>query len=280
MADEFLDNRKLIVYTKGRARPRSNSYSTPGGECLHDSLIVLMDESSASASEVFAGAIQDNDRGWVIGRRSFGKGLVQEQSLLPGGAAIRLTIARYYTPSGRCIQKPYNKGKDNYYQELHNRFLHGEMEKADSIKFNDSLKYITAGGRIVYGGGGIMPDFFVPIDTTPFTDFYYKIREKGLIYEFAFYYSDANRSVLNKFKNYKELVKYLQKKNIFERLVKYASDHGVKKDSKDLIISSLLQTEMEAYIARNFFDNVGFYPILNTEDKTVQKAVEIFRDQK
>lgn len=207
MADQFLDNRQLIVYTKGRARRRTDSYSTPGGECLRDSLIVLVDETSASASEVFAGAIQDNDRGWVIGRRSFGKGLVQEQSLLPGGAAIRLTIARYYTPTGRCIQKPYNKGKDNYYDDLRNRYLHGEMEKADSIKFNDSLKFVTPKGRVVYGGGGIMPDIFVPVDTTSFSEYYYKIREKGLIYQFAFYYSDVNRSILNKFKNYQELVK-------------------------------------------------------------------------
>jgi carboxyl-terminal processing protease len=235
-----------------------------------------MDETSASASEVFAGAIQDNDRGWIVGRRSFGKGFVQEQTLLPGGAAIRLTIARYYTPSGRCIQKPY-KGKDNYNDDLHNRFLHGEMENADSIKFNDSLRFKTPKGRILYGGGGIMPDYFVPADTSAFSEYYYHIREKGLIYQYAFYYSDANRSILSKFKSYKEMVKYLRKKEVFDKFVKYASEHGVKKSRKDLKVSATyLQTDLEAYIARNFFDNAGFYPIINSIDNTVQRAIEIW----
>ncbi len=280
MADQFLDDRQLIVYTEGRSRPRSNSYSTPGGECLHDSVVVILDETSASASEVFAGAIQDNDRGWVVGRRSFGKGLVQEQSLLPGGAAIRLTIARYYTPSGRCIQKPY-KGNANYYEEVHNRFLHGEMEKVDSIKFNDSLKFVTHKGRVLYGGGGIMPDFFVPVDTSEFSEYYYHIREKGLIYQYAFYYSDANRTALSKFKNYKDMVKYLKKKNVFDKFVKYADDHGVKKNANDIKISAtFLQTDIEAYIARNFFDNAGFYPIINSIDNAVLKAVDLWGDEK
>jgi carboxyl-terminal processing protease len=278
IADQFLDDRQLIVYTEGRARSRSNSYSTPGGECLHDLLIVLLDETSASASEVFAGAIQDNDRGLIVGRRSFGKGLVQEQSLLPGGSAIRLTIARYYTPTGRCIQKPYNKGKDNYLEEVHKRFLHGEMEQADSIKFNDSLKYVTPRGHIVYGGGGIMPDFFVPIDTSAFSEYFYQVREKGLINNYAFYYSDTNRPLLSKFKTYHDLANYLKKKNILEKFVKYADEHGVKRNFNDLkISSSVLQVYLEATIVRNFFDNAGFYPMINSIDNTMHKAIEIFK---
>ncbi len=281
IADEFLDDHQLIVYTKGRARSRTESYSKPGGECLKDSVIILIDESSASASEILAGAIQDNDRGWIVGRRSFGKGLVQEQSMLPGGAAIRLTIARYYTPSGRCIQKPYNDGKENYYNELHNRMLHGEMEKADSIKFNDSLRYKTTGGRTVYGGGGIMPDFFIPVDTSAFSKYYYLLHEKGMIYRFAFYYSDANRKSLEKHKTYQALIKYLKKENILEKLLGYAEKHGIKRNYSDLKISSvLLETQLESYIVRNFFDNNGFYPVINTLDNTVKKAIEIYEGEK
>ncbi|HEY4788794.1 MAG TPA: S41 family peptidase [Bacteroidales bacterium] len=277
IADEFLDDHQLIVYTKGRARARTESYSKPGGECLKDSVIILIDESSASASEILAGAIQDNDRGWIVGRRSFGKCLVQEQSMLPGGAAIRLTIARYYTPSGRCIQKPYNNGKTNYFNELHNRILHGEMEQADSIKFNDSLRYKTVGGRIVYGGGGIMPDYFVPADTSLFSNYYYMLHEKGILYRFAFHYSDANRKILAKFKTYQALIKFLKKENVFEKMLDYADKQGIKKNYSDIKISSeLLQTQLEAYIVRNFFDNNGFYPVYNTIDSTIKEAVIIF----
>jgi carboxyl-terminal processing protease len=276
IADEFLDDHKLIVFTKGRARPRSNSYSTPGGECLKDSVVVLIDESSASASEILAGAIQDNDRGWIVGRRSFGKGLVQEQSLLPEGAAMRLTIARYYTPSGRCIQKPYTDGKENYYNELRKRMLHGEMEQADSIKFNDSLKFVTPRGRIVYGGGGIMPDFFVPVDTSAYSKYYYRLHEKGIIYNFSFSYSDANRKNLRKNKDYQSLIRMLKKENILEKFISYAEKHGIHKDPADIKVSSeLIETQLEAYIARNFFDNNGFYPILNSADNAVKKAVEV-----
>lgn len=277
ISDEFLDGHQLIVYTKGRARSRTDAYSKPGGECLKDSVIILIDETSASASEILAGAIQDNDRGWIVGRRSFGKGLVQEQSLLPGGSAMRLTIARYYTPSGRCIQKPYNKGKDSYYNELHERMMHGEMEKADSIKFNDSLKFTTAKGRIVFGGGGIMPDFFVPVDTSAFSKYYFNLHDKGMIYRFAFYYSDANRRTLQKNKNYQSLVKCLSKENILDKFLTYAEKHGVKRNLQDLkVSSSLLQSQLEAYIVRNFFDNNGFYPVINSTDNSIKKAMEIY----
>lgn len=280
IADEFLDDHQLIVYTKGRARSKMESFSKPGGECLKDSVVVLIDEGSASASEILAGAIQDNDRGWILGRRSFGKGLVQEQSPLPGGAAIRLTIARYYTPSGRCIQKPYNKGKDNYYNELHNRMLHGEMEQADSIKFNGSLKYTTKKGRTVYGGGGIMPDIFIPLDTTEYSNYYYQLAEKGIVYRFAFHYSDVNRKSLEKHKGYQSMVKALKKENLLDKLADYAEKQGVKRSPAGLRTSaSLLQTQLEAYIARNFFDNNGFYPIMNASDNTMKKALKIWEEK-
>jgi carboxyl-terminal processing protease len=274
ITDEFLDANRLIVYTEGRSRPRTNSYSTKGGICLKDSLVVLIDEYTASASEIFAGAIQDNDRGMIIGRRSFGKGLVQEQSPLPGGAAIRLTIARYYTPTGRSIQKSYKNGTRNYYDELQQRYAHGEFKQADSTKFNDSLKFTTPRGRVVYGGGGIMPDIFVPLDTTWFSEYFYKVREKGWIYQFAFQYSDMHRAELLKLKSYLEIEKYLTQKNILKDFTLYAAKNGIRATPKDLRFSgAYLQNQLEALIVRNFFDNNGFYPVINAKDNTVQKAI-------
>ncbi len=278
IADQFLDDHELIVYTEGRVRPRVNSYSSPGGECLKDSLVILMDEYSASASEILAGALQDNDRCYVVGRRSFGKGLVQEQSPLPGGAAMRLTIARYYTPTGRSIQKSYTKGPEKYFEEVHDRYVHGEMDKADSIKFNDSLKFVTPKGRVVYGGGGIMPDLFVPIDTSAYTYFYYHVREKGLIYKFAFTYTDANRPALSKFKSYQELNEYLKKVNILDQFIKFTEKQGIDRYPSDIEISGkVIGTQVEAYIVRNFFDNSGFFPIINSIDNTINKALELYK---
>jgi carboxyl-terminal processing protease len=262
------------VYTEGRAKPRSNSYSTKGGECLNDSLIILIDEHSASASEIFAGAIQDNDRGIIIGRRSFGKGLVQEQSSLPGGAAIRLTIARYYTPTGRSIQKSYKNGTREYYDELHQRYTHGELKQADSVKFNKALKFKTPKGRIVYGGGGIMPDIFVPVDTAWYSDYFYNVREKGWIYRFAFLYSDIHRTDLEKIKNYSDMLEYLNKKDVLKEFTDYSAKIGIKATPADLKISGIyLENQLNALIIRNFFDNEGFYPVINLMDNTLQKAI-------
>ena len=280
ISDEFLDAKKLIVYTEGRNRPRVNSYSTPGGECLNDSLVILINELTASASEIFAGAIQDNDRGLIIGRRSFGKGLVQEQSALPGGAAIRLTIARYYTPTGRCIQKPYDHGTRDYYEEIHERFLNGEFEQSDSIKFNDSLKYTTPKGRIVYGGGGIMPDIFVPLDTSFYNSMYFKIRDKGLLYKFAFEYSDANRRDFNKCKTYNQLQHKISNSNLFDRFVSYSLKTGIEDNASEIEKSrKYINNQLEALIVRNFFDNDGYFPVLNEEDSTVLKAVKVLRKE-
>lgn len=276
MADQFLDDKQLIVYTEGRARSRSESFSTSGGECLHDSLVILMDEMSASASEIVAGAIQDNDRGWIIGRRSFGKGLVQEPALLPGGAIVRLTIARYYTPTGRCIQKSYKNGTQKYYEEIHDRFLNGEFEQADSIKPLDSLKFTTPKGRIVFGGGGIYPDYFVPLDTTYFSKYYYQVRDKGFLYSFAFAFSDEHREMLGKIAGYKKLQFRLQAMNILQAFIKYTEKRNIEPSKADLQISGkIIQVQLEALIIRNFYDNAGFYPVINTMDNTVDKAIDV-----
>ena len=280
IADQFLNANHLIVYTEGRARPRINSYSTKGGECLNDSVIVLMDEYSASASEILAGAIQDNDRGLVVGRRSFGKGLVQEQSSLPGGSAIRLTIARYYTPTGRCIQKSYTHGVESYYEELRDRYKNGELEQKDSIKFNDSLKFVTPGGHVVYGGGGIMPDVFVPLDTTDNSAYYNKVRQKGLLYRFAFSYSDHNRKDLSLAPSYTELFKYLEKQDLLKKFVAYTTKQSIKPTPDELKKSGKSITNLlDAYIVRNFYDE-GFYPVLNMNDNTISAALDVFNGKK
>lgn len=276
IADEFLDEGKLIVYTEGRAQPRHNVYATPKGECLNTEVIILIDELSASASEIIAGAIQDNDRGLILGRRSFGKGLVQNETEFSDGSALRLTIARYYTPTGRCIQKPYNNGLEDYYYDIQNRIEHGELIFADSIKFADSLKYVTPGGKIVYGGGGIMPDIFVPYDTIDVTHYYTEVFRRGLIYRYAFVYTDNNRAILEKFTNYKEIEKYLDGQNLLEKFADYSESNGVKKNIEEIIISEkIILTQLKAYIARNIIDNPGYYPIIQEIDRTLQKGIEI-----
>lgn len=281
IADQFLKGGKLIVYTKGRSKPRTDVYATDQGSCQQDELIILIDEGSASASEILAGAIQDNDRGLIMGRRSFGKGLVQEQIMLNDGSAIRLTIARYYTPTGRCIQKSYAQGNKEYYMDLHERFEHGELIEADSIHFADSLKYTTPGGNTVYGGGGIMPDIFVPLDTVGLSDYFTKIRSRGLIYRFAFDYTDQHRQELNQFTNINDLRKYMQNKDLMNEFTKFAKDKGVPVDREGLKISgTIIHTQIEAYIARNILDNEGFYPIIKDLDNTLLKAVKIMQEDR
>ncbi|OFX83568.1 MAG: peptidase S41 [Bacteroidetes bacterium GWF2_33_16] len=274
IADQFLEEGKMIVYTQGKASPKSEIYSTSSGICEDIEVVILQDEWSASASEILSGAIQDNDRGKIIGRRSFGKGLVQEEYHLSDGAVIRLTIARYYTPTGRSIQKPYSDSREDYFNDLNNRFEHGEFEQADSIHFSDSLKYKTPGGNIVYGGGGIMPDIFVPIDTSGFTKYYALVVNKRLTYDFAFDYSDKNRNALSKYKTAQDLNNYLESQKIFDQFVKYAEQKGVPKDTKGLDVSKkIINTQIKAYIARNIIDNEGFYPIIMEIDKTFINAV-------
>jgi carboxyl-terminal processing protease len=280
IADEFFGNKELIVFTQGKSRPRQEVRATDGGTCLGDSLVILIDEWSASASEILAGAIQDNDRGLIIGRRSFGKGLVQEQIVLTDGSAIRLTVARYYTPSGRCIQKPYNHGYDEYYNELHTRYLHGELMKADSIHFKDSIAYHTPKGKILYAGGGIMPDVFIPIDTIGYTTYFAEIRNRGLMYYFAFEYADQNRAKLSEYKEVAVLEKYLDSQKLLDAFIRFASKKGVTAKPKEIQISKeLIITQIKAYIARDILDNAGFYPIISRIDNTLQKAVQILNKE-
>jgi carboxyl-terminal processing protease len=272
IADQFLKGNELIVYTQGKARDKQEFLSTPGGLCTDLAIAILIDENSASASEILAGAIQDNDRGEIVGRRSFGKGLVQEQKPLSDGSAIRLTIARYYTPTGRSIQRPYSRGFDDYYSDLNVRYLHGELENADSNKFADSLKFHTPGGKTVYGGGGIMPDIFVPIDTVGISDYYIKIRNQGLIYKYSLIYADENRTLLSELKSPGEFIKLLEKQSILRKFIAFASNEGVKEAPRDIRTSEkILKVQLYAYIT-------GFFPIIQDIDNTLMKAVETFSE--
>ena len=275
IADQFLEEGQLIVYTEGRTRPRENEYATSRGMLKNDKVVVLMDETSASASEILAGAIQDNDRGLVIGRRSFGKGLVQEEMRFGDGSALRLTVARYYTPTGRSIQRSYENGKEDYYHDFSDRWMRGEFEHEDSIKFDDSQRFVTPGGKIVYGGGGIMPDVFVPVDTSGASDYYNKVRSLGLMYRFAFYYTDIHRSSLDQFTTARDIEGYLDDQDLLPQFITYANEKGVKPDYKDIKTSEeVLQKTIKAYVARNIIDNDGFYPIIADIDQTLKVAID------
>ncbi|NOR76004.1 MAG: PDZ domain-containing protein [Draconibacterium sp.] len=276
MVDEFLEKGEPILYTEGINQPRKTYDASGKNSWKNMKVFVLIDEFSASASEIFAGAMQDNDRGIVIGRRSFGKGLVQEQIPMMDGSALRLTVARFYTPSGRCIQSSYEDGNEEYYEDIYHRFQNMEQLVADSIHFIDSLKYETKGGRIVYGGGGIMPDFFVPVDTTGNSEYFTKIYRKGLIYSFAYLYADEHRDELSTLTNADEFYSYLDKKDALTDFVKYASDKGIAKNEKGLKVSgTIINTQLKAYIARNIIGEEGFYPIIKNIDKTLLRAIEI-----
>ena len=275
MVNEFLAKGELIVYTQGNSQPRKTFNADSRGTYRDKGVVVLIDDFSASASEIFAGAIQDNDRGWVIGRRSFGKGLVQEQIPFRDGSALRLTVARYYTPSGRSIQKPYDKGNDEYYKDIMERAIHGEFQQADSIQFSDSLKYTTTAGRTVYGGGGIMPDLFVPADTLGFSNYYSKITQKGLVYQFALDFADSNRKALSKMTTIPEFEKYFKNTDLLQQFVAYAAQKGVKASNGDLKTSSkIIDHQVKAYVARNILGEEGFYPMIKNIDNVLLQAIE------
>lgn len=280
MVDEFLSAKQLIVYTQGKARPRYDYYATDKGIWEDKEIMVLIDEFSASASEIFAGAIQDNDRGLVVGRRSFGKGLVQEQIPFYDGSALRLTVARFYTPSGRSIQKSYEDGLEAYSMDYHNRIVHNELSEKDSIHFNDSLKYQTLGGRTVYGGGGIMPDFFVPVDTTGFNDFYAAVVRKNLVYYYAFDYADKNRKTLNQFDDVWQIKAHLNKQQVFDQFLAHIKKNGIQYNAAQFNASKhILKAQLYAYICRNIQGDNGFYPIIFEIDDTVQKAVGLMKNE-
>lgn len=276
MINEFLPKGQMIVYSEGKAYPRYEAKADGSGNCISNELVVLIDEFSASASEIFAGAIQDNDRGLIIGRRSFGKGLVQQQIPFSDGSAVRLTVARYYTPSGRSIQKPYVKGDAKAYEEdIINRFNHGEFDSKDSVHVANTLKYKTLKGRTVYGGGGIMPDIFVARDTSKYTPYLTKVINYGYIYQFAFQYTDRNRTKLNGFKTWQDMDNYLTAENLLNEFTTFAAAKGVAPNVREIGISKeLISNQIKAYIIRNILGDNGFYPILYKNDEAVKKALE------
>ena len=276
MANEFLSRGDMIVYSEGRAYSRYEAKANGAGRFQSEKIVVLIDNFSASASEIFAGAMQDNDRATIIGRRSFGKGLVQQQIPFEDGSAIRLTVARYFTPSGRCIQKPYKMGEqDDYAQDLLDRFEHGEFFSADSIHFADTTAYYTKNGRKVMGGGGIMPDIFVGRDTSLYTPYFNIVSNRAYTYQFAYQYTNKYRAELNKYKDWQSLEKHLLKANWLNEFVAFAKEKGVEPNEEQIAISRpLLIRIVNAYIVRNILNDEGFYPLFERDDDITKKAVE------
>lgn len=278
MVNEFLEKGQLIVYTEGKHQPRLDRRANGQGRFKDVPIVVLIDTYSASASEIFAGAIQDHDRGVIVGRRSFGKGLVQEQIEFSDASAVRLTISEYFTPAGRNIQKPFKNGdKEAYRNDINNRYERGEFTQADSIHFTDSLKVRTDEGRIVYGGGGIMPDVFVPLDTMAYTSYYEKLQSKMIVANFAFYFADKYREKLQALPDIESMEVFIKQKRYMDAFVRYAIKKGVKKDDKEYKISEkMLKNQLMALIVRNIIDNEGFYPIYHREDDILKKALTSF----
>lgn len=282
IANEFLPKNRLIVYTEGRKSPRQEYKSDGHGAYQRIPLVILIDEGSASASEILSGAIQDNDRGTIIGRRSFGKGLVQQPLSFADGSMIRLTIARYYTPSGRCIQKPYTSGSDRDYEtDLMTRYQHGEYFSQDSIKHTGPAYHTLIEKRTVYGGGGITPDIFVPEDTLGMTSYYKEAAMTGLILQFAYTYTDDNRAKLNTYKDMKSLADYLQKLNTVELFVSYAEKNGLKR--RNLLIQKshkLLERYVNSRIIYNMMSEQAWTQYLNADDPVIKATLKLFKENK
>jgi carboxyl-terminal processing protease len=281
ITSELFSDKELIVYTEGRAFPRRNEYSKGNGICGNDTLAILIDERSASASEILAGAVQDNDRGTIVGQRSFGKGLVQQMIDLPDKSGLRLTIARYYTPSGRCIQRPYQHGDSariEYYNELDQRGEHGEHDNADSIRPVDTTKYYTSKGRIVYGGGGITPDTFVPYE---YTNVYVRRLTNNIMRDYVMAFGDKHRNELNAITEISQLEQFFEKYNPYTEFIEYAKNKGFKGSDKDIEDSKeWLDTYLKSYISQiTPLSDLGSVFLSNKLDKTVQKALEIINIQ-
>lgn len=287
MANEFISKGRLLVYQEGRNQPRQNFNASLYGSFRSGDLVVLVDENSASASEIVSGAVQDWDRGMLIGRRTFGKGLVQRMFPLSDGGQVRLTTARYYTPSGRCIQRSYDKGTSDYNNEYTKRYRSGELFSADSVHFPDSLKYKTHGGRTVYGGGGIMPDIFIPMDTTPASKYYRECRTKGIINQFPQYYFDRHFSVVltPDFASYLANYDQLNIDSIFDA---FATEKGICRDSiqetqSDSIVSfndHFLRLQIKALVADRLYGRGHYYQIMKNEDRCYQEALRRLREKK
>ena len=279
IVNEFLPEGQMIVYTEGAHAPRIDQLADGKGRYRDIPLTLIIDEGSASASEILAGAIQDNDRGIIVGRRSFGKGLVQEQFPYSDGSAARITISRYYTPLGRSIQKPYTAGDiDSYNQEMVNRVSHSELFNADSIKQNDAEKFTTPAGRVVYGGGGIMPDIFVPVDTSAVSPFYRKLFEKNLIFKYSLAITESNRKKINSIKNIDELNLFFAGRNLYGDFIAYARRNGVEPTSTEIDKDkAIVMAQLKGYIGRNtILEDNAYYYYIYPEDPAILRALETF----
>jgi carboxyl-terminal processing protease len=281
LSDEFLGPDKLIVYTNGLRSQREDFYSTGRGLFEKGKLVIMINENSASSSEIVSGAIQDWDRGVIVGRRSFGKGLVQRPFQLPDSSQVRLTTARYYNPSGKCIQKSYKDGVDKYADDFSARVKHGELINPDSIKFPDSLKYYTASKRVVYGGGGIMPDVFIPWDSTPFSDYYMDLRRKNVINSYVANMVDKSRNEMKvkypDFQTFNE--KFVLDDNFMTDFFAYAEKEGVKKDEKGYTdAEDLIKSQIKGLVAQKLWDMTEMYNVINQYDKEVLKALQVIED--